>query len=55
MEIKFNTKYIIDILSSLNDDIITFYMGEPLSPVLIKPDKNGEDSDNMYVVMPMRL
>jgi len=55
MEIKFNSKYIIDILSSLNDDIITFYMGEPLSPVLIKPDKDGTDSDNMYVVMPMRL
>ena len=55
MEIKFNSKYIIDILSALNDDIITFMMGEPLSPVMIKPEKGGDNNDNIYVVMPMRL
>jgi len=53
MEIKFNSKYIIDILSSSSDEVLTFNMGDPLSPVLIKPDK--ETNDNLYVVMPMRL
>lgn len=53
IEIKFNSKYVIDILSASHDDVLTFYMGDPLSPVLIKPDK--ETNDNLYVVMPMRL
>ena len=55
MEIKFNSKYLIEILSSLHEDVVEFLMGEPLSPVLIRPDKEGSENNNLYVVMPMRL
>ncbi|MFH1223269.1 MAG: DNA polymerase III subunit beta [Pseudomonadota bacterium] len=53
MEIKFNSRYVMDILSSSHDEVLNFNMGDPLSPVLIKPDK--EDTNVCYVVMPMRI
>lgn len=54
IEIRFNSRYLMDILSSSKDDILLFEVGDPLSPVLIRPDKK-EEQDNLYVVMPMRL
>lgn len=54
IEIRFNSRYLMDILSSSKDEILVFEVGDPLSPVLIKPDK-VEDQENLYVVMPMRL
>lgn len=53
MEIRFNSKYLIDILSATTEDILSFEMGDPLSPVVIKP--NEGNSECLYVVMPMRL
>jgi DNA polymerase III subunit beta len=53
MEIRFNSKYLIDILSATTEDVLSFEMGDPLSPVLIRP-KEGS-SECVYVVMPMRL
>jgi len=54
IEIRFNSKYLMDILSSSKDDVLVFEVGDPLSPVLIKPDK-VEYQENLYVIMPMRL
>lgn len=53
MEIRFNSKYLIDILSATTEDILSFEMGDPLSPVVIKPNEGS--SECLYVVMPMRL
>ena len=53
MEIRFNSKYLIDILSATSEDILSFEMGDPLSPVMIRP--NESNSECIYVVMPMRL
>ncbi|MCX6112183.1 MAG: DNA polymerase III subunit beta [Proteobacteria bacterium] len=53
MEIRFNSKYLIDILSATTEDVLSFEMGDPLSPVLIRPNEGS--SDSLYVVMPMRL
>ncbi|MBN1114261.1 MAG: DNA polymerase III subunit beta, partial [Oligoflexia bacterium] len=53
MEIRFNSKYLVDILSALDDDILNFNIGDPLSPVLVKPQK--DESAYLYVVMPMRI
>ena len=54
IEIRFNSRYVMDILSASKDEILVFEVGDPLSPVLIRPDKD-DSNDNFYVVMPMRL
>jgi DNA polymerase III subunit beta len=53
LDIRFNAKYLIDILSSTNDEELEFQAGDSLSPILIKPEK--EKTTCKYVVMPMRL
>ena len=54
IEIRFNSRYLMDILSSSKDEILVFEVGDPLSPVLIRPDKT-DNQESLYVVMPMRL
>ena len=44
----------MDILATSKEDVLVFEVGDPLSPVLIKPD-TAESNNNIYVVMPMRL
>jgi len=53
MEIRFNSKYLIDILSAATEDVLSFELGDPLSPVLIRPKEGSAEC--LYVVMPMRL
>ncbi len=54
IEIRFNSRYLMDILATSKEDVLVFEVGDPLSPVLIKPD-TAESNNNIYVVMPMRL
>lgn len=53
MDVRFNSKYLIDIISAMDDEIIKMDLGDALSPVLVRPDK--DDKNYLYVVMPMRL
>lgn len=52
ISIGFNSKYIIDILSSIEDDYINFHLKDNLSPGMIE---SSESSDFLSVIMPMRL
>lgn len=52
ISIGFNSKYIIDILSSIEDDFINFYLKDNLSPGMLEPVK---DKNFLSVIMPMRL
>jgi len=52
LNIGFNAKYLIDILSNQNTEKISLYLKDSISPGLIKSD---EDEDFLAVVMPMRL
>lgn len=49
MEIGFNVSYLLDVVSSITEKVITFAFTDPNSGVLI------ESKDSVYVVMPMRL
>lgn len=51
MEIGFNAKYFMDILSSVNTDRVILELENELSPGVIKLDK---DKDYLNVIMPMR-
>ena len=52
MKIGFNAKYITDILTSMNNEVVDFELNDQLSPGLVRPH-----NDNSYtcVVMPMRI
>lgn len=50
--IGFNSKYILDILSSIEDDYINLHLKDNLSPGMIE---SSESSDFLSVIMPMRL
>ncbi len=52
MEIGFNVSYLIDALNAIKSPSVKFNLGDSNSSVLIE---SSEDSDSLYVVMPMRL
>lgn len=52
MKIGFNAKYVIDILTSMNNDIVDLELNDQLSPGLIRPQG---DQNYTCVVMPMRI
>ncbi len=52
MEIGFNVNYLVDALNVIKTDSVRFNLGDANSSVLIE---SAENSDSLYVVMPMRL
>ena len=52
MEIGFNVSYLVDALNAIKTDSVKFNLGDSNSSVLIE---SSEDSNSLYVVMPMRL
>ena len=52
MRIGFNARYVIDVLSSMSEDIVRMDLNDQLSPGLIKPQ---QDESYTCVVMPMRI
>ena len=51
-EIGFNSKYIMDIVNNLEDEIITLNLKDGSSPIIAKEKSN---SNLVYVLMPMRV
>ncbi|MFZ4404853.1 MAG: DNA polymerase III subunit beta [Pseudobdellovibrionaceae bacterium] len=52
LKIGFNAKYITDILSSIDDEIIDFEINDQISPGIIRPHN---DASYTCVIMPMRI
>ena len=52
MAISFNSRYLIDITSQIENDSIVINLKDPGSPVLIK---DLSDLNSFHVVMPMKI
>lgn len=52
IKVGFNAKYILDVLTSMQDEVVRFEFNDQLSPGLIRPH---EDTSYTCVVMPMRI
>jgi DNA polymerase-3 subunit beta len=52
LRIGFNAKYILDVLSSMENDKVSFELNDQLSPGLMRPEG---DENYRCVVMPMRI
>lgn len=52
LKIGFNAKYIMDVLTSINDEEINIDLKDQLSPGIMRPQK---DKDYTCVIMPMRI
>jgi DNA polymerase-3 subunit beta len=54
--ISFNPSYLLDGVSAVDSEKVRFKLNESLKPGLIVPenDENGEESDFLYLIMPMR-
>ena len=52
LNISFNSRYLTDIASQIENDLITIYLKDPGSPVLIK---DFLDKNSFHVVMPMKI
>ena len=52
MEIGFNVRYLLDVLSVLSGDSVKMILSDPNSSALLEESEAG---DSTYVVMPMRL
>ena len=51
LDIRFNSKYLIDIFTTNNDNFININFNDSLTPIMITP----ENKNCIYVIMPMRL
>ena len=52
MSISFNSRYLIDIASQIENDSIVINLKDAASPVLVK---DISDKNSFYVVMPMKI
>ncbi len=52
IKIGFNARYVLDVLSSMQDDIVRVELNDQLSPGLLRPHDDGSYT---CVVMPMRI
>jgi DNA polymerase-3 subunit beta len=52
MTISFNSKYLVDIVSEVEDKNLKIHLKDPISPVLIEDES---DKNSYYVVMPMKI
>lgn len=52
IKIGFNARYVLDVLSSMKDDIVRVELNDQLSPGLVRPQ---DDAGYTCVVMPMRI
>ena len=55
MDIGFNTAYVSDILSHVDNDEIIFKLHSPTKACIIEPTKIKDDEDLMLLLMPVRL
>ena len=51
LNISFNSRYLTDIASQIENESIVIYLKDPGSPVLIR----GLDKNSFHVVMPMKI
>lgn len=54
VEIGFNSQYLLDFLTSVKAERISFEMKDENSAILMKPEAE-EDIKNIYVIMPMKI
>ena len=52
MTISFNSKYLVDIVSEIEDKNLKINLKDPISPVLVE---DMSDKNSYYVVMPMKI
>ena len=52
LEIGFNAKYLLDVAAQIEGRDATFYLDGPASPALVK---DSEDTDSLFVLMPLRV
>ena len=52
MTVSFNSKYLIDIASEVEDKNLKINLKDPVSPVLVE---DMSDKNSYYVVMPMKI
>ena len=52
IDIGFNSRYLLDIVSQLEGETAVLKLADPASPTLIE-DKDGKNA--LYVLMPMRV
>jgi len=52
--ISFNPSYLLDGVSAVDTEKVLFKLNESLKPGLIVPDADGEETDFLYLIMPMR-
>lgn len=55
MDIGFNTQYVNDILTHVDDDDVLFKLHSPTKACIIEPGKKQDGEDLMLLLMPVRL
>ena len=55
MDIGFNTQYVNDILTHVEDEEVLFKLHSPTKACIIEPGKKQEEEDLMLLLMPVRL
>lgn len=52
VEVALNAQYLLDVLAHLKGENVHFGLNDPLSPVMVKPEK---ESGYLYIIMPLKV
>jgi DNA polymerase-3 subunit beta len=52
IEIGFNARYLLDILSEIDGDVVEVHLADAAAPTLLR---ENDKSNALYVLMPMRV
>ncbi|HEY6906552.1 MAG TPA: DNA polymerase III subunit beta, partial [Ignavibacteriaceae bacterium] len=55
MDIGFNTGYVNDVITHINDEQVIFKLHSPTKACIIEPSKTDENEELMLLLMPVRL
>ncbi len=53
LEIGFNAKYLLDIVSAIKGEQVKWSFKNPVSPMILKPDNS--ENEHLYLLMPVRF
>ena len=55
IDISFNIKYIMDILSKIDSDIVEISLRDAVSSAIFREVKNKKSYSSLYILMPIRM
>ena len=54
-KISLNSQYLLDVLTYIHADNISFEISDKVSPAVIRPIEKKTEKDYVYIIMPLKV